>query len=148
MVIGRAIHTVRRALERGRDLPARRNAEPHFGRTPQLPFLEEKEIGAEELTEVVDDAGDREVERVGGVRELDRHAVGPARHDAPGVFVAAIPPQRLSRRILRAKAVHVPRIVLDLVVAGTPRGQRDKERVFPGGGKVGGDMEFGSACGE
>src|SRR2546422_15020 len=39
-------------------------------------------------------------------------------------------------RRLRREVAHVFRVVLDLVIAGTPRGERDVQRILAAGGKL------------
>ncbi len=141
MVVAGAIDAVRRTLERRRHLPSRRQPKPHFGRTSELSLFEHEQIRAEELPEVFRGARNGEIDRVGRVIKGDRHAVGPAGDDAPRVFVGAVPPQRLPVRVLGAEAVDVARVVLDLVVAWTPRGQRDHQRVLAGRWKFRADVE-------
>jgi len=123
VVLGGAVDAVRRTLECRRHLPARREPKPDFGGSRQLPFFEHEQVGAEELTEVFHGPCDGEIDRVGRVIEIHDDVVSLAGGDAPGVLIGAIPMQRLARRILRAEPMDVARVVLDLVVAGTPRWQ-------------------------
>ena len=140
MVIRRRIRAAARAFERRGHLPARRQREPHFGRPLQLALLVEKQVRAEELSEIVHDACERQIDRVGEVVELDRHAVALARRDTPGVLVVAVPKECRARGAPGAEAAHVARIVLDLVGAGTPRRQRHVQRIVAARRKFGFDV--------
>ena len=122
-------------------LPARGQGESDLGRALQLPLLVEEHIGAEELPEVTRNAREREVDRVSEVVELRGHPIALAGHDAPRVLVEPVPEERLALRVLRAEVAHVARVVLDLVAAGTPRGEGDVECVPAARWKLGAHVE-------
>ena len=141
VIISGAIDAVSRAFERGGHLPSRRQPKAHFSGTRELPLFEHEEIGAEEFREILYRPREREIDLVIAVIEVHGDAIGATRHHAPGILVAAVPTQRRTTRIAGAKAVDIPRVVLDLVVARTPRGQRDIQRVLAGRCKLGRDVE-------
>src|SRR5258708_22515582 len=92
-------------------------------------LFERKEIGAEELSEGVRDSRDRQIDRIRDELEIDRDVIRSTGHDAPGILVGSIPPQRLTARVLRAERMDVARVILNLVVARTPSGQRNEQRL-------------------
>ena len=148
MIVAGAIDAVRRTLERRCHLPPRRQPKAHFCGTRVLALFEHEQIRAEELREVLRRARDGEVDCVGRVVEVDDYMIGPTGDDAPRVFVGAVPTQRLAAGVLCAKPVDVARVVLDLVVARTPRGERDEECVLPRGRKVRRDVELALCDGD
>ncbi len=123
MVVAGAIDAVRRTLERRRYLPPRRQPKAHLSGTSKLALLEHEQIRAEELPEISGGSRHGKIDRVGRVIEIHDDVVSLAGGDAPRVLIGAIPVQRLARRILRAEPMYVARVVLDLVVARTPRWQ-------------------------
>src|SRR5207249_10894655 len=91
VVTRRAVRPISAAPQRRRHLPARGQGESDLGRPLQLPFLVEKEIGAEELAEVSRDARRREIDRVGEKVELRGYAIALVCHVPPRGFAHPTP---------------------------------------------------------
>ena len=96
-----------------------------------LPFRIEKEICAVEEREVGLRPRIRVVELRRAVVERDPNLPGVSSMDAPGVGIELVPRQQ-HVTIGRRKARHVSREIVDLVFAGSPRGQREKNIPGPG----------------
>ena len=137
VIIGGAVHAASRPLQRRGHLPPRRQREAHFGGSVQLSFLVQEQIGAERFAEIVGELREREVDGVGEVIELHRDAVAASRRHPPRILVGPIPEQWLPGHAPGAEMAHVARVVLDLVSARAPRGQREVERVLAARGELG-----------